>query len=752
MGRAVKYMLPTLLIILIMNGSLLAQPPGQPFASYWFPSELLSWTPGGDADAPYNRGTIELATRTLGDTQTNIHARPDEAGIAALSIMYPSTSGNPSQGAAVFDVYAFNYWQYTDRLVLWGGSAGEGLILAPTSDVIDAGHRNGVPIYGTIFFPPTAYGGQIQWVEDFVQNSGGVFPVADKLIEVADYYKFDGWFINQETAGGNAALAQDMRDMMEYIQLNSDINIMWYDAMVETGGISWQNALNSNNDMFFEDGGTISDEMFLNFWWSSGGLASSAALATSLGRSPYELYAGADVQANGYNTSVNWAGVFPEGNPHVTSLGFYCPNWCYSNSSSHQDFIAKANRFWVGANRDPSNTTTSHPWKGMAHYVPATTPFTEVPFVTNFNTGQGHIFSVDGSQMGSSDWNNRSLQDVLPTWRWVADCSGSALYPELDWSDAYWGGTCLKVSGDLYPGTPTILYLYKTEASLASGDNLLLAYKTGSVGTPSNLEVGLAFEDPESFEYLDIGTTSSDDWNTLTLDLSAFSGRPLSVIALRFDAAEVVSGYEIKLGQLGIVSGEQDIPAPPVNLYLESFQQIDDDHGTIRLRWNHSTDTPYMYNVYRVNADDSRTWLWSTPNNACFVPEVIREAPETSTTIEVVTVGNEFGVSQADSTVINWTITGIEGSSEGGSFGINDDYTNPLTSSASIDFSISNEGPVNLFLYSLDGRMVQRIVSEPLAAGSHTSILQTEELSPGVYFLRLESDGAVDTGKCLIIR
>jgi len=152
--------------------------------------------------------------------------------------MYPSTSGNPSQGAAVFDVYAFNYWQYTDRLVLWGGSAGEGLILAPTSDVIDAGHRNGVPIYGTIFFPPTAYGGQIQWVEDFVQNSGGVFPVADKLIEVADYYKFDGWFINQETAGGNAALAQDMRDMMEYIQLNSDINIMWYDAMVEYSVVS----------------------------------------------------------------------------------------------------------------------------------------------------------------------------------------------------------------------------------------------------------------------------------------------------------------------------------------------------------------------------------------------------------------------------------------------------------------------------------------------------------------------------------
>ena len=37
-------------------------------------------------------------------------------------------------------------------------------------------------------------------------------PVADKLIEVANYYGFDGWFINQETAGGNAATATAMKD------------------------------------------------------------------------------------------------------------------------------------------------------------------------------------------------------------------------------------------------------------------------------------------------------------------------------------------------------------------------------------------------------------------------------------------------------------------------------------------------------------------------------------------------------------
>ncbi|MFO8184521.1 MAG: hypothetical protein R6U39_10140, partial [Candidatus Aegiribacteria sp.] len=133
-------------------GAVMAQdPPGQPYASYWFPAELLTWTPAGDSDAPYNRSGVQLRTRSRGDTQCNAHAAWDEGGVGALSIMHPSTSFNPSQGGEGIDCYAFNYWQYTDHLTFWGGSAGEGLILAPNPGVIDAGHRNGVPVYGTVF-------------------------------------------------------------------------------------------------------------------------------------------------------------------------------------------------------------------------------------------------------------------------------------------------------------------------------------------------------------------------------------------------------------------------------------------------------------------------------------------------------------------------------------------------------------------------------------------------------------------------
>lgn len=31
--------------------------------------------------------------------------------------------------------------------------------------MIDAAHKNGVPVLGTVFFPQTAHGGKIEWLD-----------------------------------------------------------------------------------------------------------------------------------------------------------------------------------------------------------------------------------------------------------------------------------------------------------------------------------------------------------------------------------------------------------------------------------------------------------------------------------------------------------------------------------------------------------------------------------------------------------
>lgn len=46
-----------------------------------------------------------------------------------------------------------------DILVYWDSSAGEGLIVAPSPDVTDMGHKYGAKVLRTCFFPQSAYGG-----------------------------------------------------------------------------------------------------------------------------------------------------------------------------------------------------------------------------------------------------------------------------------------------------------------------------------------------------------------------------------------------------------------------------------------------------------------------------------------------------------------------------------------------------------------------------------------------------------------
>ncbi len=743
-----------------------AHPPGQPYSSYWHPNDLLSWSPSTDPDAPFNRSGVPLAERFCDlSTRVNEHARLDEARVAALSIMYPSTSNNPSQGSDVFDVYAFNYWQYVDVLVMWGGSAGEGLILSPSADVIDAGHRNGVPVYGTIFLPPNVYGGQIQWVHDLVQKEGDAFLVADKLIEAAEYYGFDGWFINQETSGGDSTLARQMRDFMEYIQEHSDVRLMWYDAMTESGGISWQNELNSSNDIFFQDGGMISEEMFLNFWWSGYGLYTSALHAQNLGRSPYDLFAGIDVQANGYDTWASFDAVFPEGEPHRVSLGFYCPNWCYSNSSGHEDFYLRANRFWVGDNRDPSNTTSASYWKGIAHYVPAKSAIMDVPFVTNFNTGQGHFYAVDGRLVHIGDWNNRSLQDVLPTWRWLATSSATPLYPELDWSDAYQGGSCLKISGTLSPASPTHLKLFKTRLDVTGDTQLRLVYKTSSAGTPSNLKVGLAFADqPGTFEFFDLGTSTTAGWNQETFSLSTHSGKMIAVISLKLESETTEDDYTVKIGQLAVLGSSAEPPSPPTGLTVDRFQLIDAYSGTLRLSWSHSSVPVYAYYVYRLNDDSSRTFLGGTPNNACFVPRIDREGNEQRAIIQVEAVGSDFSRSTPDTVSIAWDEP-IAVPQEGGDgsssvpfeFNLQQNYPNPFNPSTQIRYQIPESCQVSVRIYNVLGQKVATLVADRLQPGSYTARWggrdeQGTSLSAGIYFCTLRAGSFEKTIKLVLIR
>lgn len=625
-----------------------------PYTSFWHPDYLLKWTPASDTSVDYNKSTIPLAARSSNAAlKVNANSRSNEGKVTVLTT-FGATSFQPSQGAATEKFNAYTGWQYTDKLVFWGGSAGEGLILAPSAPVVDAAHRNGVPVLGNVFLPPTTYGGQYHWVKTFIQKTDNAFPVADKLIEVARTYGFDGWFLNQETAGGNSADAVAMRDFISYFRERApELEIMWYDSMTEGGNIQWQEAFNENNDMFMKhDGRPVGHSMFLDFGWGNTKMASSRSYADSIGVNPYSIYAGVDVQGAGTGTSVNWDAIFPPGQAHRLSLAFYGAQSMF-NDRNPSDFQNAEQRFWVGPNNDPSNTTTTEAWKGIAHYIPPASPLQKVPFVTNFNRGQGNRFAVDGTAMMTTGWNNLSLQDVLPTWRWIVSSSGTKLTPSLELDDAYTGGTSLKIAGNL--NAPNDIKLFAASLPVSSDTKFRLIYKSSQGTGATSMKVALSFEDsPQTLTYFDVGNAGTTSWRTFDINLQAYAGRKISTIGLRFENGATINNYQMRIGRIAVFNGSTVVtPAAATNFRVVQQDAQNADTLALRLKWNASaTAGIYYYQIIQRFPDGTRKWLGATPNTAFFLPAARRKSAETNLTFDVQAVGADFGVSATTSLTV----------------------------------------------------------------------------------------------------
>ncbi len=86
------------------------------------------------------------------------------------------------------------------------------------------------------------------------------------------------------------------------------------------------------------------------------------------------------------------------------------------------------------------------------------------------------------------------------------------------------------------------------------------------------------------------------------------------------------------------------------------------------------------------------------------------------------------------------------------SFGLEYIYPNPFNSQAQVRFALLENGQVDLALYDLAGRLVDRLASGDYQAGFHTATINGIDLPSGMYIIQLRAEGQLAQQKITLIK
>lgn len=680
-----------------------ARGENQPYQHGYRGEDFLNWNPATDPYAEYLRAKVPLQDRNeaLSATQANPNLS-SETQMFALSGDYGNAFFDSYPYTNEFSQYLFNFWQYTDYYGSWHGMPTEevpyemyqdergvtdawknrkfefGLVNLPNSAYTNAAHKNGVLSIGCIFLPRTG----LKHTVLLTQDENGNFPYAEKLIEFCNYYGFDGWFINQEEDIPEDDI-QLYKDFMQQIK-DAGLYVQWYDSVIDTTGeIDYQNEFNELNSSFVSDGKEqYSNSIFLNYWWNAQMLQDSAKHATELGLNPlnsvfvgieaggdrweqkYDLRWNLDSNGNSLNAIASLGSEFVHDGLDEDLDDGVNNNVAMRREKDEFQWMTfdRERRWWSGPYEDPSKASTTadrsqypqdkeigvgtrenQTFDGVAAYITERSVINGDTFVTNFNTGHGLEYKIDGSVSNDNEWSNMNIQDILPTWQWWVESGNSdkKLSVDFDYGEkykknynngqenvlgnegkfdfdlvgAYNGGSSLVVYGDI--NSENILHLYKTDLDVNSNSKLSVTYNKTS-NDDVKMQLAVIFEDaPEEVVKIDFAdVSSSGEWKTCEANLANYSGKKIASIGLVFNGN--ASDYQINIGELAYTSGTSAKPATPSGLKIDSVF----DTGEMYISWNlDSYDNVKQYNVYAtINGKD--VYMGGIYDNVYYIKDI----------------------------------------------------------------------------------------------------------------------------------
>ncbi|KAJ8345547.1 hypothetical protein SKAU_G00297400 [Synaphobranchus kaupii] len=345
--------------------------------------ELLSWKRSNAH--PFNVATVPLASRQplLNNCQRRTLVSHDMKG-GYLEDRFV-------QGTEAETPYAFYHWQYIDIFNYFSHHT----VTIPPVVWTNAAHKHGVLVLGT-FITEWTDGGIM--CELFLAGEESYRTAADKLVQIAHCYGFDGWLINienplSENAVKNTPLfLRYLTDQMHERVAGS--MVLWYDSVLEDGGLKWQNELNDSNRIFFQ----ACDGIFTNYNWTERSLEWMVSYPAAQARRG-DIYVGVDVFSRGEVVGGKW-----ETNKamelirkHGFSAAVFAPGWVYEANDT-KDFRLNQDKFW-GL---------------LSDFLYVHRPSSHLPFVSSFCQGFGKNLFWKGKLESSTPWFNLNAQEVQP--------------------------------------------------------------------------------------------------------------------------------------------------------------------------------------------------------------------------------------------------------------------------------------------------------------------------------------------------
>ena len=112
-----------------------------------------------------------------------------------------------------------------------------------------------------------------------------------------------------------------------------------------------------------------------------------------------------------------------------------------------------------------------------------------------------------------------------------------------------------------------------------------------------------------------------------------------------------VAVYQVNIGRLAVTDSEA-AAASASNARLEEIIYLDAYTAEARIKWNGNNAS--SYEIYRLNADGTRTLIMETPNTAYYIPNLVRNDDQADVTIEVVPVNANGVRGESSRFTIDW--------------------------------------------------------------------------------------------------